>query len=76
MAKEFKKWIDEFVENGADAKDVTNWPENAGGGSSIIEVPANSRVTLNANKLLQLLIAKKVAYLMWMLELEVLIRKC
>lgn len=30
------------------------------GGSSIIEVPANSRITLNGNKLLQLLIAKKV----------------
>ena len=60
MAKEFKKWIDEFVENGADAKNVTNWPENAGGGSSLIEVPANSRITLNGNKLLQLLIAKGV----------------
>lgn len=30
------------------------------GGSSIIEVPANSRITLNGNKLLQLLIAKGV----------------
>ena len=32
MAKEFKDWVDEFVENGANPKDVTNWPENAGGG--------------------------------------------
>ena len=32
----------------------------AGAGSSLIEVPANSRITLNGNKLLQLLIAKKV----------------
>lgn len=30
------------------------------GGSSLIEVPANSRITLDGNKLLQLLIAKKV----------------
>lgn len=30
------------------------------GGSSIIEIPANSRLTLDGNKLLQLLIAKKV----------------
>lgn len=30
------------------------------GGSSLIEVPANSRITLNGNKLLQLLIAKGV----------------
>ena len=33
MAKEFKKWIDEFVENGANPADVTNWPEEARGGS-------------------------------------------
>lgn len=32
MAKTLNKWLDEFVENGADANDVTNWPENAGGG--------------------------------------------
>lgn len=32
MAKKFNQWLDEFVENGADPKDVTNWPENAGGG--------------------------------------------
>lgn len=29
MTKEFKDWLDEFVKQGADAKDVTNWPENA-----------------------------------------------
>ena len=33
MAKEFKKWIDEFVEHGANPKNVVNWPEEAGGGS-------------------------------------------
>ena len=32
MAKTLNKWLDEFIENGADASDVTNWPENAGGG--------------------------------------------
>lgn len=34
MAKEFKKWIDEFVENGANPADVTKWPSEAGGGGS------------------------------------------
>ena len=34
MAKEFKKWIDEFVENGANPADVTKWPSEAGGGES------------------------------------------
>lgn len=32
MAKELNKWLDEFVENGADPKNVTDWPEDAGGG--------------------------------------------
>lgn len=32
MAKKFNQWLDEFVENGADPKDVTNWSEKAGGG--------------------------------------------
>lgn len=31
MAKEFKKWIDEFVENGANPADVAAWSENGGG---------------------------------------------
>lgn len=31
MAKRLEKWLDEFVENGADAKQVTEWPDNAGG---------------------------------------------
>lgn len=34
MAKEFKKWIDEFVENGADPADITKWPTEAGSGES------------------------------------------
>ena len=39
MAKEFKDWVDEFVDNGANPKDVTNWPENAGGGSTVVANP-------------------------------------
>ncbi len=31
MSKQLNEWLDEFVENGADASDVTAWPENAGG---------------------------------------------
>ena len=44
------------------AKNVVAKTLNLGGegGSSLIEVPANSRITLNGNKLLQLLIAKGV----------------
>ncbi len=34
MSKQFKQWLDEFIENGADATDVGNWPENAGGGKA------------------------------------------
>ena len=37
MGKEFKDWVDEFVENGANPKDITNWPENAGGGSLTLQ---------------------------------------
>lgn len=33
MSKQLNEWLDGFVENGADPKNVTNWPEN---GSSII----------------------------------------
>ena len=32
MVKEFKDWIDEFVEQGADPEKVTKWPEDFGGG--------------------------------------------
>jgi len=35
MSKTLNKWLDEFVENGADANNVENWPEEAGGGSLI-----------------------------------------
>ena len=38
MAKELNKWLDEFVENGADASDVINWPENAGGGGNSVVI--------------------------------------
>lgn len=32
MVKEFKDWIDEFVEQGADPEKVTKWPDDFGGG--------------------------------------------
>ena len=54
MSKEIQAKFDEK------AKDVLADTLGLGGGTSLIEVPANSRITLNGNKLLQLLIAKKV----------------
>lgn len=42
------------------AKDVLADTLGLGEGSSLIDVPNNSRITLNGNKLLQLLIAKRV----------------
>ena len=54
MSKEIQAKFDEK------AKDVLADTLGLGGGSSLIEVPANSRITLNGNKLLQLLIAKGV----------------
>lgn len=41
MAKDLNRWLDEFVENGADASDVVNWPENAGGGGGEVGVDTN-----------------------------------
>lgn len=38
MVKEFKDWIDEFVEQGADPEKVTKWPENFSGGSGPIKL--------------------------------------
>lgn len=38
MAKNFNQWLNEFVENGANPKDVTNWPEEAGG-STVVANP-------------------------------------
>ena len=46
MAKELKDWIDEFVEQGANPKNVTNWPEEATGrgGSVIVDaLPAQGK---------------------------------
>ena len=34
MSKQLNQWLDEFIENGADATDVGSWPENAGGGKA------------------------------------------
>ncbi|MBS7256864.1 MAG: hypothetical protein KIG63_00265 [Methanobrevibacter sp.] len=39
MVKEFKDWIDEFVEQGADPEKVTKWPEDfSGGGPGLIKL--------------------------------------
>lgn len=35
MGKKFNEWLDEFVEQGADATDITNWPQEAGGGGLV-----------------------------------------
>lgn len=51
MAKNLEKWLDEFVDNGADAKDVTNWPENAGGSASNIKtVKAGQKIRIDLSK--------------------------
>ena len=47
MVKNLEQWLDEFVDNGADAKDVTNWPENAGGSASNIKtVKAGQKIRI------------------------------
>ena len=54
MAKEFKKWIDEFVENGADPADVTKWPSEAGGespaGGASFQIINNNRQNLTGKR--------------------------
>lgn len=51
MVKNFEQWLDEFVDSGADAKDVTNWPENAGGGTSNIKtVKAGQKIRIDLSK--------------------------
>ncbi|MBS7256866.1 MAG: hypothetical protein KIG63_00275 [Methanobrevibacter sp.] len=50
MVKNLEQWLDEFVDNGADAKDVTNWPENAGGTSNIKTVKAGQKIRIVLSK--------------------------
>ena len=54
MAKEFKKWIDEFVENGANPADVTKWPSEAGGespaGGASFQIINNNKQSLTGNR--------------------------
>lgn len=51
MVKNLEQWLDEFVDNGADAKDVTNWPENAGGSASNIKtVKAGQKIRIDLSK--------------------------
>ena len=60
MGKEFKDWVDEFVENGANPKDVTNWPENAGGGGSIEIFEWNQGVNDMTDEVMEKLVAGKM----------------
>ena len=56
MVKNLEQWLDEFVDNGADAKDVTNWPENAGSGSSKIKtVKAGQKIRIDLSKYTELI---------------------
>lgn len=48
MAKDLNKWLDEFVENGADANNITEWPEEAGGGTSYT---AGNGIHINNNEI-------------------------
>lgn len=53
MAKEFKDWLDEFVENGADPKSITKWPEEGGGsykGPVLMPMNAISREALGLDE--------------------------
>ncbi len=52
MSKKLNEWLDEFVENGADANDVTSWPENAGGETGYI-FPSTSYFKLNVVELVK-----------------------
>ena len=39
MAKQFNEWLDEFINNGFDSKDVTNWPEEGSEPVVVEELP-------------------------------------
>lgn len=39
MAKQLRQWLDEFVNNGADPKNVIEWPSDAGGSIKVTELP-------------------------------------
>lgn len=38
MAKQFKDWLDDFINNGFNSEDVTSWPEEGGGDGEPVEV--------------------------------------
>lgn len=62
MAKLLNKWLDEFVDNGANPSDVTDWPENAGGGGSSIEEGTGIKITGKNTKTISIdeeVVAKK-----------------
>jgi len=39
MSKKLNDWLDEFVENGASPNRVTEWPDEAGGGTTVVANP-------------------------------------
>lgn len=46
MAKQLNEWLDEFVENGADADRVIDWPKNVtGDGTLPIEIPSATAIS-------------------------------
>ena len=51
MGKELKEWLDEFVDNGANPKDVTNWPEEAGGEAKTTLEITSEDITVEDDKI-------------------------
>jgi hypothetical protein len=50
MSKELNKWLDEFVENGADPTNVSDWSESAGGDCGAIILNAVGTYTIDVNE--------------------------
>ena len=65
MAKKLNDWLDEFVENGADATQVVDWPENAGGGgsttnTSFVQVNYGDKIVIHCDAIKELLVENGV----------------
>lgn len=64
MAKKLNDWLDEFVENGADATQVADWPENAGGGSAtntpFVQVNYGDEIVIHCDAIKELLVENGV----------------
>lgn len=55
MAKQLRDWLNEFVQNGADPNNVTDWPENAGSGggidfSPLVAIEAGQKLVVDFSK--------------------------